>query len=149
MIYSQRSQTSVSKGPTLLLRPFSWSTQNSLKYRFLEVLRHNVAFCSYISKVSLFPFTFCFWEISHRSYFSQKVCLFGTLMTYCEHFLGELIRGETKMLTFIALIFRYQIANSMLIYFKAFCILSVLESFHRHYWFKKLFELLCGTINNT
>ena len=37
----------------------------------------------------------------HRGYYQQKVCLFGTLMAYCEHFLGERIRGETKMLTFI------------------------------------------------
>ena len=38
---------------------------------------------------------------AHRGYYQQKVCLFGTLMAYCEHFLGERIRGETKMLTFI------------------------------------------------
>ena len=38
---------------------------------------------------------------AHRGYYQQKVCLFGTLMAYCEHFLGERILGETKMLTFI------------------------------------------------
>jgi len=37
-MYSEQSQISVSRGPTTFLRPFSWSTQKYLQYRFLEVL---------------------------------------------------------------------------------------------------------------